>query len=118
MLARYYHPRDAAGLDRLIHHPTRTDLGRDEVYVTGKLGEPTGVLVCRPAYFLHELEVGDGAFARARADALANFALGGRSPLTAVFLVKGDNPRMQRWAEGFGAIAETEPGDVLYTLTT
>lgn len=117
MRARLYDIRDAAGLDKLITHNTRLDSRLDGIYVIGNLGVPRGVLVCRPSVFIHELEVGSDPLARRRADALANFAIGRHRPVTAVFLVKGANKAMQRWAESFGAIAETEPGDVLYTLT-
>lgn len=117
MRARLYKPSDAAGLDKLIPHPTKCQPGLDDIYVVGDVGVPRGVLVCRPSVFIHELEVGSDLLAGTRADALANFAIGRRSPVTAVFLIRGANERMRRWAEKFGAVAETEPGDIVYTLT-
>lgn len=69
---------DAHGVDRLLAYNRNGDvrLDSDDIYVVGEIGEPRGVLVCRPGAFLHELECGSDLLARQRADALANYAIG------------------------------------------
>lgn len=122
MLARPYSFRDAPGLDKLIRHATVTDSKLDEIYVVGNVGVPRGVLVYRPGAFIHELEVGQDFRRRARADALANYAVSHavsklHTLKSAIFLVRKDNEAMKRWCESIGAIQESEPGDTIYTLT-
>jgi hypothetical protein len=120
MLARPYHFTDAKGLDRLIRHDTITLPGTDEIFCTGKAGHPTGVLAYRAGAFVHELEVGSGFGARQSANALANYAIAsarGKGLQSAVFLVRGDNEGMKRFAESLGAVKQSDPGDVLYLLS-
>jgi len=120
VLARPYHFSDAQGCDQLIHHPTIVTPGKDEIFCTGAPGRPTGVVAYRAGAFVHELEVGDGLRSRALADALAGFAVAtarAKGLHSAIFLVRGENPRMQRWVEGIGAVKQSEPGDLLYLLT-
>jgi hypothetical protein len=94
----------------------------DEFFVVGERGQPSGCLVYRPGAFVHELECGKDHKARLRADALANYAIAqARSKphelRTAILLVKGDNLPMLKWAYSIGAVQQTEPNDVLFTLT-
>lgn len=121
MLARPYDPKDARGCDLLLRaNHGITDPTRDEIYVVGELGKPSGILVYREAAYIHELECGHGVPARLRADALANYAVAAartRGVKSAVFLVKRGNDRMKRWAESIGAIDQTLDGDALYLLT-
>lgn len=120
MLARPYRREDAHGVDKLLGFNSAGDvrLDSDELFVVGGIGEPTGVLVYRPGAFLHELQCGDGPMARHRADALAGYAIAhakAHGLRSAIFLVKQENLRMQKWAESLGAIRQE--GDYLYVLT-
>lgn len=120
MLARPYHRHDAQGLDRILNGQGITHQGIDEIFVTGPVGEPTGLLVLRPGAFVHELECGKGLGTLERAQALVNYGIGhakAKGLHTGIFLVRGNNPAMLRFVERLGAIRQTEPGDVLYTLT-
>jgi hypothetical protein len=117
MLARPYHFSDTPSLDRLCEHQGITDPRLDHIVVVGDLGAPSGVLVYRPGAFVHELECGGS---RLRAEALSNFAIGqarAQGLHTAIFLIRAGNERMMRFAENLGAVKQTDPGDVLYTLT-
>ena len=126
MLARPYSSKslaDAAALDRIFAGRSITDPAVDSIFLAGSNTYASGVLVYRPGAFIHELECGHGPRARLRADALANYAIaharGTPQVLrTAIFLVKGENVAMQRWAEAQpGMVKQSDPGDVLYTLT-
>jgi hypothetical protein len=60
MSARLYRPEDAAGLDELLSAPPPhlVDLTRDKICV---VGDPvSGVLVGRPAMWVHELRLAPG----------------------------------------------------------
>jgi hypothetical protein len=126
MLVRPYHPSDglSGGLDRLLHGTGPSDVRPDEdhIFVTGSRGNPDGVLVYRAGAFVHQLECGSGPRRRLRADLLCNYAIAHArsSPhilRSAIFLVRSDNFSMQRFIESLGAVKQTDPGDVLYTLT-
>ena len=121
MLARSYRCGDAKGLDEIFRGRGITSLLHDQIVVTGKLGAPTGVLVYRPGAFVHELECGVDAQRRMRAESLANYAIAQAWSAqhvlsSAIFLVRGSNLAMQRFVESFGAVRQTDPGDVLYLL--
>jgi hypothetical protein len=124
MLARPYDPKDARGCDLLLaRNRGITDPTRDEIFVTGPPGNPTGMLVYREAAYIHEFECGPrtgSASIRLRADALANYAVAAartKGIRSAVFLVKRENEAMKRWAEALGAVDQTLAGDALYLLT-
>lgn len=120
MLARLYDRNDAQGLDLILNGQGITHQGLDEIFVTGERGKPTGLLVFRPGAFVHELECGNDALSRLKAEALVNFAIGharAKGLHTGIFLVRGQNSPMLKFVEKLGAIRQTEPGDVLYTLT-
>src|ERR1700733_4059510 len=116
MMARPYNRnRDAQGCDQILQaaHPGVgiTDSVRDRIVLTGAVGGPTGLLVYR--------ECGSGPTARARADALANYAVAcarAREIHSAVFLVRHNNPAMIEWAKKIGAVEQTEPKDLLFLL--
>ena len=124
MLARPYNRnRDAQGCDQILQaaHPGVgiTDSVRDRIVLTGAVGAPTGLLVYRECAYIHELECGSGPTARARADALANYAVAcarAREIHSAVFLVRHNNPAMIEWAKKIGAVEQTEPKDLLFLL--
>jgi hypothetical protein len=123
MLARPYDPKDAAGLDLLLGNNRAGDvrLDEDQIFVVGEHRQPTGCLVFRPGAFVHQLECGIDFKARYRADVLANYAIAtarAKGIRTAILLVKGTNVPMLRWARNFpGMIEQSDPGDVLFTLT-
>lgn len=122
MLARPYHFSDAKALDRIFKGQGITDPTKDRLFCVGKTGSPSGVLVYRPGAFVHQLECGDGPNRRMRAECLTNFAIAtARSDKrvleSAIFLVRGDNEPMKRFVESLGAVLQSDPGDLLYTLT-
>jgi ribosomal protein S18 acetylase RimI-like enzyme len=120
MLVRPYHPLDAEGLAQLTEGQGISDPRADDIFVTGEPGKPTGCLVYRPGAFIHELECGKDFARRRRADALVNYAVGHarvRGLHTGVFLVAAGNDGMVRFLESVGAVKQTNPGDLLYTLT-
>jgi hypothetical protein len=127
MLVRPYHSSDglSGGLDRLLRGTGPSDVrpDKDHIFVTGSRGNPDGVLVYRAGAFVHQLECGSGPRRRLRADLLCNYAIvhARSSPhvlRSAIFLVRGDNLPMQRYIESFpGVVKQSDPGDVLYTLT-
>lgn len=125
MLARYLHPQlchheDALAVERIRAGPGIVDVNKDAIFFTGKRGEPGGYLVFRPGAFVHELECGSDALRLMRAEALTNYAIGharANGLQTAIFLVRGDNAAMHHFVRRLGAVRQTEPGDVLYTLT-
>lgn len=88
---------------------------RDKILVVGD--PPSGAMVYRPAVWIHELECGKDMVSRLRASALVDAAMKQDGSRCAVFIVAGDNERMQRFVEGLGAVRQSDPGDVLYTLT-
>lgn len=121
MLARPYDKLDARGCDELLRaNQGITDPTRDQIYLVGDVGRPSGILVYREAAYIHELECGSDHRARLRVDALANYAVAAaraKDIKSAVFLVREGNERMHRWAQAIGAVKQTESGDTLYLLT-
>jgi hypothetical protein len=120
MLSRLFVPGDAEAVADLLGPDGITDPRLDHLIVCGPRSKPEGVLVYRPGALVHELECGRSL---RRAEALANFAIARAAsyhgPLTsAVFLVRGENTAMQRWAESQpGMVKQNDPGDVIYTWT-
>ena len=120
MLARQFNIRDVRKLDELTERESIADSSLDEIFCIGPQGNPSGVLVYRPGAFVHELECGKGLKQYLRAEALTNYAVGyakASGLKTAMFLVRKDNHAMHRFVKEIGAVAQTEPGDVFYTLT-
>ena len=118
MLARKYCSKDARGLDIILGNNRAGDvrLDRDEIVVTGNVGDPSGVLVYRPGAFVHELECRGSLL---RAEALANFAVGQaleKGLRSAIFCVRKDNAAMIRFVKSLGAVEQGE-GQLLFTLT-
>lgn len=87
--------------------------GQDTILLAGV----QSALVYRPAVWVHELEAGPPMLARLRAAKLVDEAMRRDGSRCAVFIVAGGNTRMQKFVEELGAIKQSDPGDVLYTLT-
>lgn len=120
MLARAFHVKDLRKLDELTERKSIADSALDEIMCIGPPGDPSGILVYRPGAFVHELECGKGLKQYLIAEALTNYAVGyakANGLKTAMFLVRGENQAMHRFVKAIGGIKQTEPGDVLYTLT-
>jgi hypothetical protein len=121
MLARPYQTEDLNGIDALLENNQHGDarLSHDQILVTGPVGRPTGVLVFRPGAYVHELRCGQGLLRRARADALVGaafrWALGHGSP-SGIFLVKPQNEVILRYMKSIGAVQQSDPGDLLFTV--
>lgn len=124
MLARGYERLDALTLQRQFGFGRSSDVfpgGLDELVLVGNAGAPTGVLVYRPGAFVHELHCGTDLWARARADAMVNYAMAQAKakphPVRCgIFLVKPDNQAMLRYLESIGAVEQSDPGDRLFTV--
>jgi hypothetical protein len=117
MLARHYHPNDAASIDLILNHTGDVRLDRDRIYVLGDTGKPTNLLTWRPGGIVHELRVGNGLGQKQRADSLVNFAIADSLSrpfhlYEAIFLT--DSERMSNYALSIGAMEEK--GKRVFTL--
>lgn len=124
MQARPYQAEDLKGIRELLdnsHDNQRGDLRleRDQLFVTGPVGQPTSLLVFRPGAYVHEFRCGQGLLRRARADALVDaafqWAMGHGSP-SGIFLVKSSNQAMRNYLTSIGAIEQSDPDDRLFTV--
>lgn len=114
MIARNVQAEDADGVrELLVGHDVQP---ADRIIVVGAIGKPTGVLLYRPGAFVHGLRCGQDMVSRIRAAALVDFALKQDGTRTGIFLVRPESEAMQRFVEPLG-VKQSEPGDILYTLT-
>lgn len=114
-MVRLAQPADYPAIDRMLHDSKWSShtslLDRDTVIVTGPIGYPTGVLVARPAAFVHEVAVRPSLHQSGHAARLVQGAIrytqGKAFPLLhAIFRVDLRNQPMLAFHRALGSVDE------------